>query len=413
MSRTPGFFGSSILGCALALTLAGPLASAHAKVLYSFCKKTNCADGAQPNASLIQDSAGNLYGTTLLGGANGAGTVFRLTKHGKETVLYSFCSQVSCADGQDPRGSVIRDGAGNIYGTTSSGGIVSYGGTVFKVTPGGTETVLYSFCAQANCTDGRNPNAGLIEDGAGNLYGTTFQGGEFSVGTVFKLAPNGTETVLHSFCSQANCADGQFPSGSLIEDSGGNLYGTTQFGGSVNGAGTVFRIAPDGTETVLYAFCPQNAQCPDGAQPASSLIEDEAGNLYGTTSGGGLHEFNGTIFKLAPNGTETVLYSFCAQVNCTDGANPQTNLIKDGAGNFYGTTTYGGPNCYGFGCGTAFKLAPDGTETVLHAFCSGRDCDDGATPNAGLTMDSAGHLYGTTTVGGNFSNEGTVFKLKE
>jgi uncharacterized repeat protein (TIGR03803 family) len=407
-------------------------------MLYRFCSQSACADGAHPYSDLIMDGAGNLYGTTLYGGSSscgyGCGTVFKLapTSAGwTQTVLYSFCSQAACADGGYPQAGLIMDGAGNLYGTTFYGGTncpSNFGcGTVFKLAPnstGWTESVLYSFCSQSNCADGATPLAGLIMDSAGNLYGTTFYGGGNCVGTdgcgtVFKLAPTSfgwAESVLYSFCSQSSCVDGRHPEAAVIMDSAGNLYGTTIQGGANcttglynSGCGTVFKLALTSTgwtESVLYSFCSQTV-CVDGATPLAGLIMDSAGSLYGTTQGGGENRFYyGTVFKLAPtaNGwTETVLYRFCSQGGdrCADGEAPQAGLIMDGAGNLYGTTTGGGPQSKG----TVFILTPiagNWIESVLHSFCSQSGCADGDGPRAGLTMDGAGNLYGSTVFGGNF-----------
>jgi uncharacterized repeat protein (TIGR03803 family) len=281
------------------------------------------------------DGAGNLYGTTQRGGAHGPpwglGTVFELTPNAArtkwtETVLHSFCAQANCVDGSFPSAGLIMDGAGNLYGTTQSGGAhrPPYGlGTVFELTPNAartkwTETVLYSFCSQAFCRDGRRPQTVLIMDGAGNLYGTSSEGGAICsvrlaerCGTVFELTPNAartkwTETVLYSFCAQANCVDGSFPSAGLIMDGVGNLYGTTPHGH----AGVVFELMPNAartawTDEVLYRFCLQGGSCSDGDQPSGSLIMDKSGNLYGTTQFGGDGDGCGstgcgTVFALKP-----------------------------------------------------------------------------------------------------------------
>jgi uncharacterized repeat protein (TIGR03803 family) len=219
-------------------------------VLYSFCSKPSCSDGANPQAGLIADSSGNLYGTTEGGGASSeAGVVFKLSPSGTETVLYSFCSKPSCSDGAFPVAGLIADRAGNLYGTTSGGGAIlpgsSGGGVVFKLSPRGTETVLYSFCSKPSCSDGANPDAGLIADRSGNLYGTTSGGGASSLGVVFKLSPSRTETVLYSFCSKPSCSDGRDPEAGLIADSSGNLYGTTAAGGA-SSDGVVFELTGTG-----------------------------------------------------------------------------------------------------------------------------------------------------------------------
>ncbi len=390
--------------------------------------------------------------TSVGGNATGGGTVFQLTPSDtgwSETVLYSFCSQTNCADGASPLAGLIMDAAGNLYGTTSAGGTSAPGtGVVFQLTPdptgtGWTETVLYSFCSQIYCADGYQPLGGLIMDGAGNLYGTTRQGDNNpgtcalagSCGVVFELTPDPTgtvwtETVLYRFCSQLRCADGVYPYGGLIMDASGNLYGTTNGGGANDGSqvgpGVVFELTPDATgtawtETVLHSFFCSN--CADGANPAPGLIMDGAGNLYGTTTTGGATG-GGTVFQLTPSDTgwsETVLYSFCSQTRCADGLYPYGDLIMDEAGNLYGTTWRGGSGTQLIS-GVAFELTPDSTgtawtETVLYNFCSQSNCADGGGPFAGLLMDASGNLYGTTNVGGNFNNKcavqgcGTVFAL--
>lgn len=267
-------------------------------------------------------------------------------------------------------------------------------------------SVLYAFCRQAACADGATPEGGLMADSAGNLYGTTYYGGADGYGTAFEIAPGGTETVLYSFCPEAQldkpCDDGAFPQAPLME-SGGSLYGTTVSGGT-NKQGTVFEISSAGTETVLYSFCSQQ-NCADGAKPEAGVVMDNAGNLYGTTEGGGNAYCPGgcgTVFELAANGTETVLYSFCPQGTCSDGAEPGPGgLVDAGDGKtLYGTAQAGGAN----GFGAVFKLS-GGTETVLHSF-SNEDGD----PSAGVIM-MKGDLYGTTF--GSFSQDdyGEVFKL--
>jgi uncharacterized repeat protein (TIGR03803 family) len=212
-------------------------------VLYTFCSAANCTDGSAPYGGLIQDAHGNLYGTTVSGGTNNRGTVFKVDNAGHETVLYSFCADANCTDGSAPYGGLIQDADGNLYGTTQSGGGANNAGTVFRVDNTGKETVLYSFCSAANCRDGWLPEGGLIQDADGNLYGTTVDGGANGLGTVFRIDNAGHETVLHSFCADANCTDGKFPYAGLTQDADGNLYGTTLDGGA-NGLGTVFKLTP-------------------------------------------------------------------------------------------------------------------------------------------------------------------------
>jgi len=341
-------------------------------------------------------------------------------------VLYTFCSMQDCKDGAVPR-TLLAANEGNFVGATEWGGNCKEGcGTIFQLTPQGSETVLYAFCGQANCADGEDP-VSLISDGAGDFYGTTLSGGTplngictDGCGTVFKLTANGTESVLYSFCSQPNCTDGFYPFG-LTMDGKGNLYGTTAYGGGGGcvqiypfGCGTVFKLSADGTETLIHVF----TGGADGAVPNGGLIFDDAGNLYGSTEAGGGTDCNdygcGTVFKLAPDGTETILYSFTGG---SDGSSP-TGLLAAKNGNFLGTTDTGGDfGCTAFpsGCGTVFKLSPDNKVTVLHAFKGPKT--DGAGPG-GLISDSAGNLYGITNVGGRHSGCfykrqgcGTVFEL--
>ena len=412
-------------------------------VLYSFCSQKRCADGDSPSAGLVFDQKGNLYGTTANGGANGLyyGAVFKLTPKGKETVLHSFCAQTNCTDGENPEAGLIFDAKGNLYGTASSGGLYYNGcnvpgcGTVFKLTPAGQETVLNNFVGYY----GYDPVAGVVFDQKGNLYGTTYYGGDYGEGVVFKLAPEGKEIVLYSFCAHdgSNCTDGANPNAGLVLDQKGNLYGTTYTGGALNkchgvtlGCGVVFKITPEGKETVLYAFCSQD-NCADGASPYGGLVVDNSGNLYGTTNiGGALNECFGfydgcgVVFKITPEGKETVLHSFCSQSGCTDGALPYAGLVFDQKGNLYGTTYFGGAynsSCI-YGCGVVFKLTPKGKEIALYTFCSRANCTDGSNPEAGVILDRNGNLYGTTLFGGAYnpracSNEngyygcGTVFKI--
>jgi uncharacterized repeat protein (TIGR03803 family) len=348
-----------------------------------------CRQGASLFAGVILDPAGNIYGTALSGGAWDAGVVYKLDLTGHLTVLYSFKGGV---DGGRPYSGVIRDSAGNLYGTTYYGGMAN-AGVVYKLSPTGQETVLYSFTGGP---DGANPIAEVILDSAGNLYGTTYYGGTAGVssasgaGVVFKLDPSGQETVLYSFTGE----DGANPDAGVIRDAAGNLYGTTFFGGKGGNSGVVYKLDPAGVETVLHHF----TGGADGGQPASGLVGDSAGNLYGTTSNGGAAGY-GVVYKLDSTG-QTVLYHF---TGAADGANPEAGVIRDSDGNLYGTTYQGGTA----GVGVVYKLDLTGQETVLHSFTSAAD---GANPEAGIIRDSAGDFYGTTYQGGN-SNLGIVYKL--
>ena len=314
----------------------------------------------------------------------------------KFSVLYTFTGG---SDGARPVGGVMLR-LRNLYGSTVTGGTLNYG-TVFKLGPDGTETVLHSF----NGSDGADPASRLIADKAGNLYGTTFGGGRSrcygGCGTVFKIAPDGTATVLHAFAAR----DGANPYGDLIADSAHALYGTTEYGGA-SGFGTIFKLTRNGNESVLHSF----ADVTDGAQPESGLIADASGNFYGTTYfGGGSSNCSGgcgTVFRLAPDGTLTLLHVFTG--GSGDGAHPTADLMADAQGNLYGTTLQGGGTfCKYYGCGTVFRLATDGTESLLYAFTGG---SDGANPAGSLIADTAGNLYSTTQVGG-ARGYGTIFKL--
>jgi len=267
-------------------------------VLYSFCSQggTNCTDGALPAASVIQAHDGNIYGTTLAGGtapSGGGGVVFQITPSGTETNLYSFCQAAgSCIDGVVPR-DLIEGPDGNFYGITEEGGANSANpdGTVFRITSAGNLTTIYSFCSIAGCTDGSGPLGGLTLGSDGNLYGTTYNGGNNSGGTIYKMTLAGVESPLYSFCSTggANCTDGKNPAATLIQGSDGNFYGTTEAGGA-NGKGTVFKISSTGTFATLYSFCSKGGTaCTDGETPqgVAGLVEGTDGNFYGTTEGGG------------------------------------------------------------------------------------------------------------------------------
>lgn len=382
-----------LLTCAIAAPLR--VSGQTFTVLYSF---TGGVDGWAPYAGLVRDNAGNLYGTTSQGGSSGActfgcGVVFKVDTFGTETVLHSFSRG---DDGATPAyGYMVRDNAGNLYGTTYAGGAAG-NGVAFRIAPNGKELSL-PFRGGAN---GGFPYAGLVKDSAGNFYGTTLLRGTgcapYGCGTVYKISPTGKQTVLHSFTGGT---DGSFPWDQLVLDSTGNLYGTTETGGP-SGLGTVFKIAPNGQETVY------DITSGGGLIPVAGLVADRSGNLYGTTLFGGIG--SGSIFKLDTSGQLTLLYSFCSLLNCADGSNPYGGLTIDASGNLYGTTSSGGGF---FQAGTIFKLDPSGQLTTLYSFCTQPpNCADGDIPYAGLILDGQGNLYGTATAGG-ASNSGTVFKL--
>ncbi len=369
------------------------------------------ANGSLPEASLIQASDGNFYGTTYRGGTHNFGTVFQMTPGGTLTTLYNFCPQSGCADGSNPVGQLVQGTDGNFYGTTNTGGANTYAlcssgcGTVFKLTPTGTLTTLYSFCSQTDCTDGAVPYAGLVQGTDGNFYGTTYDGGSLTLyGSVFEITPSGTLTTLHSFCSDiqnGQCVDGYNPRAGLTPDAQGNLYGTTFYGGTY-GVGAIFRITTGGVLTTVYSFCPNSGGCPDGFNPDAILTLGTDGNFYSTTYVGGANE--GTVFKVTPSGILTTLYSF----NGTDGSTPVAGVVEGADGNFYGTTNGGGVNNWG----TVFEITPAGTLTTLHSF----DFNDGRTPNLGLVLGTDGKFYGVSSYGGTSGSCtngcGTIYSLQ-
>jgi len=348
-------------------------------------------DGATPWAGLLQGSDGNFYGTTADAGASGYGTIFRVTASGAESLLYSFGGGTS--DGATPLGALIQGNDGNFYGTTNIGGSGGYG-TVFVITPSGTESVLYSFAGGSS--DGANPWAGLTQGSDGNFYGTTTAGGANGEGTVFMITPSGAETVLYSFAGGSG--DGAAPYGTLIQGSDGNFYGTTYSGGTSN-LGTVFKITASGAETIVYSFAGGSS---DGAHPWAGLVQGNDGNLYGTTLYGGPFG-EGSLFRLTPSGTETVLHFFAGAGG--DGAAPVASLLQASDGNFYGTTYTGGTTNQG----TVFQLTLGGTETILYSF-GAAGVGDGALPPGALIQGSDGNLYGTAQTGG-ADTFGTIFKV--
>ncbi len=332
--------------------------------LYYFCTP-NCTDGWGPSGSLVLDAGGNFYGTTsIYGTANYFGTIFRVTPEGTLTTLYRFCREAtSCPDGARPEGLVLA-ADGSFYGMTALGGITSFPnclgtegvegcGTIFKTTPQGRVTTLHKF----GWTDGGYPAAGLVEAADGNFYGTTGAGGSYGNGTVLAMTPGGKMTSLYSFCAQTNCVDGDDPQAGLVLGTDGDLYGTTALGGTGN-RGTIFKITPRGTLTTLYSFCSE-ANCADGESPFGALILGTDGNFYGITDYGGAYN-SGTIFKITPLGALTTLHSF----DGTDGSGPFGGLCQATDGNFYGTTLGGGASNDGtvfrlsVGLGAFLKTVP-------------------------------------------------------
>jgi uncharacterized repeat protein (TIGR03803 family) len=371
--------GRFVLVLVLAVVAIRSAQAQSLQVLYSFPASSN---NGVPEAGVIRDSAGNLYGDTFGGYACalptfGLGSIFEIDSSGRETDLHNF----SGPDGACPLGELLRDREGNLFGTTFAGGVDNYG-TVFKVDRGGVETVLHSFPSPGQSSDGCTPEAGLVQDKAGNLYGTTTMCGAFEMGTVFKIDQTGTESILHSFKGD----DGSSPMG-LIIDANGNLYGI---------ASTVlYKISARGRFTVLHKFA-------DCHSTFGSPLLDKDGNLYGTA----LCRASafGIVWKRRKDRTVTVLHKFTGP----EGAYPSDHgLILDEQHNLYGVAMGGGVS----NDGTVYKLSADGTITLLHTFTEASAAKEGAYPSGRLTMDRKGNLYGTTMFGGE-GGIGTVWKLK-
>ncbi len=406
-------------------------------VIYAFCDEgANCSDGILP-FGIIQGSDGNFYGTTAGGGTGNpnncnspgvqeaCGTVFRITPSGTLSTLYSFCTRggANCTDGFAPLGNLIEGSDGNFYGTTSAGGSGSVAtcglggcGTIFKITPSGSLTTTYNFCVGGGiCPDGSAPVVNLTVGSDGNFYGMTTYGGAFGGGTLFKVTPSGRLTTLYSFCSRStgstSCADGANPVIGLVLGTDGAFYGTTLNGGGH--FGTIFKVTSSGSLTTLFSFC--SPDCSTGFD-TRALIEGSDGDFYGVAVAGNVEENSavtaGTMFKITPSGAFSVFYGFCNLAECADGYAPDV-VIQGSDGNFYGLTEGGYPteSIGPGGAGTAFKITPSGRLMTLYDFCSqgSANCTDGAYPTT-LVQASDGLFYGTTLYGG-VNSAGVVFKL--
>lgn len=394
MSRTLQVAGIIIVSIGSAIA---PIAGAAAafKSLYSFQGGT---DAVNPLGNLVRDKAGNLYGTagynnyTTCSGT-GCGTVFEITPAGKESVLHTFT--LGGSDGVYPQAGLYLDAKGDLYGATSEGGGSGCSGTgcgtLFKIAPGGTETVLYSF---TDGSDGAYPNGALIADKNGNLYGTAQSGGTAGGGTVFEYSTTGNLTTLYSF---QGGYDGAYPLAGLAVDSHGDFYGTTNAGGAFDW-GTIFKLVAGGNESVLYAF--DDSYGSEFGIPEASVTLDSSGDILTPVEQGGAYGC-GVVFELTPQRVANVLYAFTGG---KDGCGPYGNLITDASGNFYGTLQYGGTKYDG----TVFKLTPAGVETTLHSFIG----KDGQGPLGGLVADAKHNLYGATLSGG-AAKDGTVFRVSE
>ena len=366
-------------------------------------------DGREPGY-LIQATDGNFYGVTYYGGSPtscplsgsyNCGTVYKVSPRGEVTTLYSFCSQAKCADGYSPT-TLIQGSNGNFFGLTEYSG--SCGGPacgeLFEITPAGQLTTVHNFCSQAGCTDGGLPTA-LLQAANRNFYGVAAEGGAYDAGVVFELTPTGKFTTLYSFCAnpKSGCPDGSSPN-TLMQASNGNLYGATINGGAHNG-GTIFVITPGGKLTTLLSL-----QYREGV---NTMIQGADGNLYGTSYAGGT-SLHGTVFELTLDGSLTYLHNFCGQ-GCLYGNSPTTGVVQGSDGNFYGTTNYAGITYYS---GSLYGMSPSGAFDPLYLFCSRTDCPDG-WGGAGLIQATDGNFYGMTNGGGNESacggGCGTFFRL--
>lgn len=324
----------------------------------------NGTNGTRPDGTLVQGGDGNFYGVTQNGGLTnaqctngGCGTVFKITPTGALTTLYQFCSVGNCADGANPYGGLTKGTDGNFYGTTIYGG-TNANGTTYKITPAGALTTLHSFSL---FTDGAYPWAALIQASDGNFYGTTTAGGIHIMGTVFKMTPAGAVSTIYTFCTQPSCTDGANPYAALVQGTDGALYGSTTQGGNNNYVGVLFKVTTSGSFTLLHTFCSLQ-HCADGEEPFAPMVQASDGNFYGTTNSG--HGENaGTVFKIDSSGALTTLYTFCALANCADGKNPYGGVIQGSDGNFYGATYIGGT-----GQGTVYKMTSSGVLTTLYTF---------------------------------------------
>jgi uncharacterized repeat protein (TIGR03803 family) len=375
---------------ALVLTLS--LAVCAQAQTFSYLADFDGTNGYQPFGSLTQATDGNFYGTTTNGGGHGYGNVYRITPSGEITSIYNFCKRPNCADGTTPESAPVLGSDGNLYGTTTG---IGYGyGTVYKMTLSGKLTTLYTFCSLAECADGSFPN-GLLLASDGNFYGTTFGGGNFNEGTIFKITPAGQFTSLYSFCSLANCADGIRPVSSPIEGNDGNFYGATW---QYPTGGVLYRFTLAGDYKVLYSFCRGIIICSGGSE-AVAIVQDANGNFFGTTQYGGGSGGYGTVFELTAKQQFINLHNF----DKTDGAYPDEGLTLADDGNFYGITAEGGPA----NAGTIFEITAAGTFRTLYTFAP----PYGDEPAGPLLQGTDGNLYGTTPSNPGYDPWGTVFKF--
>lgn len=359
----------------------------------------NGANGWEPYASVVQATDGNFYGAATNGIYGGGGNMFRMTPSGKITSIYKFCSQPGCADGAQERSAPVVGSDGNLYGVTTAGGGPSgrSGGTVFQMTLDGKYTVLYSFCSWSNCADGATPN-GIILGRDGNFYGTTVYGGvnNDGPGVIFKVTPAGTYTRLYAFCTEANCADGEKPFFPPVQGKDGNFYGVATSGGTLSG-GVIYKLTSSGTYSVLYNF---PTSSPDGAYPWA-IAQDVDGNFVGTADGG--TSGYGVVFKITPSGHYTVLHNFAPNENLGP---PATPLTLGSDGNLYGTFVGGGSGSWFFAWGGIYEITPKGEFKSLYGFCCSARGFSSLDP---VFQGTDGNFYGTTAFGGIGGWKGEAF----
>src|ERR1700722_17769037 len=391
LTKRSGSFRGAVALAAIILGLAVCAQAQTFTTLSSF----DSDNGSFPQyGSLVQATNGNYYGTTYYGGPKDRGVVFEVTPSGELTDIHNFCSRSECADGKAPWSGPVLGTDGNLYGTTTAGGTNNKdSGTIYRITPGGELTTLYSFCPTSPCNDGIAPMA-LMEASNGNFYGVANYGAH-NEGTIFELSKSGVFKVLYSFCLLANCADGEEPYAGLMQASNGNLYGTTARGGAY-GNGAVYEISPAGYFRTIHSFCAQRPGCADGATPYAGLVEDANGNLYGTTYYGGANGY-GSVFEITVAHKFILVHSF----DNPDGSYPTSALIVASDGSLYGTTAFGSN-----GPGTIFQITAGNEFHSLYTFCT---CT-GTNPFAALLQATDGTFYGTT-MGGSTSNNGSIFSF--
>jgi uncharacterized repeat protein (TIGR03803 family) len=397
-SKTSFIFGRVLACAAITFSLGMCVQGQTVTLVYDF------HNSGQPSAavSVVQGTDGNLYGSAG-GGAHDQGQIFRMTPSGDLTTIYSFCAKSKCPDGAIP-GTLILGSDGNLYGTTYAGGSdvgsSSGSGTIFKITPDGELTTLHNFCPTAGCADGQAPH-GITLASDGNFYGATDVGGKFNQGTLFSISPTGTFKTLHTFCAQSNCTDGDDPQSPPTQGIDGNFYGVAYAGGAHNG-GLIYQITTAGTYKVLYNFCSYETSCPTGSNPMGALVQDAAGNFFGTTAFGGDTRNDGVVFEFTSKNQYKVLHTFQGY----DGSVPESALALASNGDLYGVTQGGG----GPREGNIYKVTSAG---VFKSFFAFRCCNEGYDPVWSLFQATNGLLYGATNYGTNPCCYGTIFSVDD